>query len=175
MGQILWNSNVKISISRSNLLPIIVTVVLLAAVPFAIAEFIRTGQLYMFSRRFLDDMVARLHGRGRLRFIFQPTVAIVLGARDGVNDARAGNLPFLWSLVLHPSDRPGLLRRALASVSNLVAVAILLDVASQLLIFRRVNPFAALILGPVLIGLPYASSRALTNRITRAIRPSSDC
>jgi len=57
------------------------------------------------------------------------------------------------------------LRGALASVRNLVAVAILLDVASQFLIFRRVNPFAALLLGPVLIGLPYASSRALTNRI----------
>jgi len=161
---------VKISISRSNLLPTIVIVVLLAAVPFAIAEFLRTGQLYVFSRRFLDDMVARLHGPGRLRFIFQPTVAIVLGARDGVKDARAGNVPFLWSLVFHRSARPGLLRSALASVRNLVAVAILLDVASQLLIFRRVNPFAALILGPVLIGLPYASSRALTNRMTR--RPS---
>jgi hypothetical protein len=158
---------VKISISRSNLLPTIVIVVLLAAVPFAIAEFLRTGQLYVFSRRFLDDMVARLHGRGRLRFIFQPTVAIVLGTRDGVKDARAGNLPFLWSLVFHPSDRPGLLRNALASVRALVSVAILLDVTSQLLIFGRVNPFAALILGPVLIGLPYASSRALTNRVSR--------
>jgi hypothetical protein len=158
---------VKISISRSNLLPTIVIEVLLAAVPFAIAEFLGTGQLYVFSRRFLDDMVARLHGRGRLRFIFQPTVAIVLGARDGVKDARAGNLPFLWSLVFHASDRPGLLRSALESVRNLVAIAILLDLASQLLIFRRVNPFAALILGPVLIGFPYASSRALTNRVSR--------
>jgi hypothetical protein len=158
---------VKIFISRSNLLPTIVIVVLLAAVPFAVAEFLRTGQIYMFSRRFLDDMVARLHGPGRLRFIFQPTVAILLGARDGMKDARAGNLPFLWDQVFHASDRPGLLRSALASVSNLVAVAILLDIVSQLLILRMVNPFAALILGPVLIGLPYASSRALTNRITR--------
>ena len=38
---------------------------------------------------------ARLHGPGRLRFIFQPTVAVVLGARDGVKDARSGNPPFL--------------------------------------------------------------------------------
>jgi hypothetical protein len=148
-----------------------VVVVLAAATPFAVAEFFRTGQLYVFSRRFVDDMVARLHGPGRLRFIFQPTVAIMLGARDGAKDARLGNLPFLWGLVFHPTDRPGLLRSALASVRDLVAVAILLDVASQLLIFRRVNPFAALLLGPVLIGLPYASSRALTNRIARRQRP----
>ncbi len=141
--------------------------VLVAATPFAVAEFFRTGQLYVFSRRFVDDMVARLHGPGRLRFIFQPTAAIVLGARDGVKDARAGHPPFLWGLVFRSADRPGLLRSALASVRDLVAVAILLDVASQFLIFRMVNPFAALLLGPVLIGLPYASSRALTNRMAR--------
>jgi hypothetical protein len=163
----LENSNVKIRISRSSLLTAIVIVVLLAAVPFAVAEFLRTGQLYLFSRRFVDDIFARLHGPGRLRFIFQPTVAIMLGARDGVKDARAGNPPFLWGLVFHSADRPGLLRSALASVRDLIAVAILLDVVSQFLIFRRVNPFAALLLGPVLIALPYASSRALTNRTAR--------
>ncbi len=144
---------------------------LIAATPFAVAEFFRTGQLYVFSRRFVDDMVARLHGPGRLRFIFQPTAAIVLGARDGVKDARAGEPPFLWGLVFHSADRPGLLRSALVSVRDLVAVAILLDVASQFLIFRMVNPFAALLLGPVLIGLPYACSRALTNRIVRRRPP----
>lgn len=168
-----WISNLKISISRSTALTAIVILVLAAATPFAVAEFFRTGQLYVFSRRFVDDMVARLHGPGRLRFIFQPTVAILLGARDGVKDARAGNLPFLWSLVFHPSDRPGLLRSALASVRNLVAVAILLDVVSQLLILHMVNPFAALILGPVLIGLPYASSRALANRMARQRLPAT--
>jgi hypothetical protein len=141
--------------------------VLAAATPFAVAEFFRTGHFYILSRRFVDDIFARLHGPGRLRFIFQPTVAIILGARDGLKDARAGEPPFLWGLVLHSDERRGLLRSAVASVRDLVAVAILLDAASQLLIFRRVNPFAALIVGPVLIALPYASSRALSNRIAR--------
>jgi hypothetical protein len=141
--------------------------VLVAALPFAVAEFLRTGELYLLSRRFVDDMLARLHGPGRLRFILQPAVAIVIGARDGVKDARAGKSPFLWGLVFHPADRPGLMRSALASVRDLVAVAILLDVAAQLLIFGMVHPGAALVLGPVLIALPYASSRALTNRLAR--------
>jgi hypothetical protein len=59
------------------------------------------------------------------------------------------------------------MRSALASVRDLVAVAILLDVVAQFLIFRMVHPGAALLLGPVLIGFPYASSRALTNRVAR--------
>jgi hypothetical protein len=141
--------------------------VLLAATPFAVWEFVHTGELYVLSHRFVDDMVARLHGPGRMRFIFQPTVAIILGVRDGVKDARAGNPPFLSGLVFHRTDRPGLLRGALASVRDLVAVAILLDVVAQLLIFRMVHPGAALLLGPVLIGMPYAVSRALANRITQ--------
>ena len=140
---------------------------LVAAVPFAVAEFLKTGELYILSRRFVDDMVARLHGPGRLRFILQPLTAIVLGARDGVKDARAGNPPFLWDLFFRSSNRSRLVRSALASVRDLVAVAILLDVAAQLLIFRMVHPGAALLFGPVLIALPYASSRALTNRLAR--------
>ena len=135
--------------------------------PFAVAELWKTGELYLLSHRFLEDMTARLHGPGRLRFILQPLTAIALGARDGGRDARAGNPPFLWGLFFGSGDRSRLMRSALASVRDLVAVAILLDVAAQLLIFRMVHPGAALLFGPVLIGFPYASSRALTNRIVR--------
>ena len=154
----------KISISRSSVLTAIVIAVLLAATPFAIWEFVRTGELYVLSHRLVDDMVARLHGPGRMRFILQPTVAIILGARDGVKDAHAGSPPFLSALVFRTGRRE-LVRGALASVRDLVAIAILLDVVSQLLIFRMVHPGAALLLGPVLIAAPYAFSRAAANRI----------
>ena len=56
-----------------------VIAVLLAATPFAVWEFVRTGELYLLSHRLVDDMVARLHGPGRMRFILQPTGAITLG------------------------------------------------------------------------------------------------
>jgi len=158
---------VKISINRSSILTALVVIVLVAAVPFAIWEFIHTHELYILSHRFLNDIVARLHGPGRLRFILQPTVAIVFGARDGIKDARADRPPFLQNLLFHSTDRPGLMRSALASVRDLLAIAILLDVISQLLIFRMVHPGAALIVGPVLIALPYASSRALANRTAK--------
>jgi hypothetical protein len=120
----------------------------------------------MFSHRFLPDLVARFHGPGRMRFILQPTVAIILGARDGVKDRRAGNPPFLWGLLFRSADRIRLLRSALVSVRNIVLVAILLDAIAQFLIFRIVHPGAALALGPMLIALPYATSRALTNRVS---------
>jgi hypothetical protein len=161
-------SRLKISVSRSTILTGIVIVALLAALPFAVWEFIHTGELYVLSHRFIDDMMARLHGPGRLRFILQPTVAILLGVRDGAKDARAGNPPFLWGLLFRSHERSRLVRSGLASVRDLVAVAILLDIASQLIIFRMVHPGAALVLGPVLIAFPYATSRALTNRRLRS-------
>ena len=46
-------------------------------------------------------------------------------------------------------------------------MAIVLDAAAQLLIYRQVHPGAALAIGPVLICLPYALSRAASNRAAR--------
>ncbi len=157
----------KVAVSRSAVLTAVVIAVLVAATPFAVADFFEKGELYILSRRFMDDLIARLHGPGRLRFIFQPATAIVLGVRDGVKDAHAGNPPFLWGLVFRAGGRRVLLSSALVSVGDLLAIAILVDAAAQLLILRMVYPGAALILGPVLIAIPYASSRALANRIIR--------
>jgi hypothetical protein len=113
-------------------------------------------------------MLARLSGAGRIRFLLQPTVATLLGLRDGVKDARIGLPPFLWALAFHGEHRRELLRGAFASVRELVAVAILLNIFSQFLIFREIHPGAAILLGPVLIGTPYALSRALSGRIARS-------
>ena len=160
----------KISLSRSSILRATVIVIILATLPGAIRRLIRTGGLYLFSRQFFEDMLARLSGPGRLRFIVQPLVAILLGARDGVKDARAGSPAFLWALAFHGQHRREMLRNAFTSASDLVAIAILLDLISQFLIFREIHPAAALLLGPVLIGVPYAVARAFGNRVSRCRR-----
>jgi hypothetical protein len=156
------------SISRRMILPAIVIAVLLLSLPGSIHRFLETGDVYLFSARFFDDMLARLAGPGRLRFIFQPLVAITLGIRHGVKDAHRNIPPFLWALAFHGSHRTVLLKDAAFAVSNIVCLAILLEVISQLLIFKQVNPGAALILGPVLISLPYGSARGLANRVVRS-------
>ncbi|MBV8630238.1 MAG: hypothetical protein JOZ83_04890 [Silvibacterium sp.] len=152
---------------REWVLPIGVLAILLAFTPHALYRVFKTGDLYLFTNAFFGDIVARLHGPGRLRFILQPTVAILLGIRDGRNDGRAGAPPFLWGLVFHKELRPQLLKQMLTSLRNIVSIAILLDLISQYLIFRMVRPGAALVLGPVLIAAPYSCARALANRITR--------
>ncbi len=155
-------------ISRSSILYGLIVVILLMALPRAIRRLLQTGDPYLFTRQFFEDILARLSGPGRLRFLVQPTVATVLGCRDGIKDARSERAPFLWTLTFHTEHRREALRSAISALRDLVAMAILLDILSQFLIFREIHPGAALLVGPVLIALPYAVSRALTNRFTRA-------
>ena len=160
----------KVSLSRSSILRTVVIVVILAALPGAIRRLIQTGNLYLFTERFFEDMVARLSGPGRLRFAVQPMVAIFLGVRDGTKDARAGIPAFLWALAFHDQHRLKMLANAFSSAGDLIAISILLDLISQFLIFREIRPGAALLLGPMLIGIPYAVARTFGNRISRCRR-----
>jgi len=154
----------KISFSRSTVLSFLAIAVLLAALPSAIRRLIQTGSPYLLTREFFDDILARFSGAGRLRFIVQPTVALVIGVRDGIKDAREGHLPFVMALLSQPAHKYDLLRSAFASVRDLVSIAIIFDVICQFLIFRRIHPGAALLVGPILIAIPYAASRALAHR-----------
>ena len=43
-------------------------------------------------------------------------------------------------------------------------MGIILDVVFQWVLYRAVHPGAALVVGPILICVPYSVSRALTNR-----------
>jgi hypothetical protein len=169
----------KISLSRSSILTVLAIAILLAALPSAIGRLVRTGDPYLLTQQFFDDMLARLSGTGRLRFILQPVAALLVGMRDGIKDSRAGHPPFLLALVFHRARKADLLQSAFTSVRDLVAIAIILDVISQFFIFQEIHPGAALVLGPVLIAVPYSISRALANRIARrrsqqasVIRPS---
>jgi hypothetical protein len=158
----------KVSLPRSSILRTVVIVIILAVLPGAIRRLIQTGNLYLFTERFFEDMVARLSGR--LRFVVQPMVAIFLGVRDGAKDAREGNPTFLWALAFHEQHRVKMLANAFSSAGDLIAIAILLDLISQFLIFREIRPGAALLLGPALISVPYAVARTFGNRISRSLR-----
>jgi hypothetical protein len=156
-------------ITRSTIFTAAAVLVLLAAIPSAIQDTFATGRIYLFSWEFLADLPVRFTGPGRLRFILQPAMAIILGLRWGLADARAGRPPYVMGLLFDPLHRREYLRTGLTAVRNLVAIGIILDVVAQFLIFQQVHPGAALLIGPLLIGAPYAIARAVTNRATRMI------
>jgi len=154
-----------------NVVLALLILVFLAAVPSSLRYAYQHGGFYLFSTAFLRDLPKRLTGPGRLRFIFQPVVAIFLGIRAGASDARAGRPPYILGLLTDGQHRTQMLRDSFAQLFTVIAVAILLDAISQFFILRQIFPGAAIVVGPVLIAIPYSLSRALSNRWRRAKQP----
>jgi hypothetical protein len=152
-----------------TIVTVLALLVIAAAIPFAIVDTIEKGRVYLFSSQFLEELPQRFSGSGRLRFILQPLLAILLGVRGGMADAKVGNPPYLFGLLFAAGQRRELLRSAGEAIGILLAMGIIFDVVFQLVLYREVHPGAALLIGPILICTPYALSRALTNRLARML------
>lgn len=149
------------------MLAVLTLLVLALSVPGSLRDAFDRGGIYLFSRAFLEDLPKRLTGPGRFRFVLQPAIAILLGIRAGMMDARAGRPPYLQGVLLHRGLRRELMRSGFESVGNLLLMGILLDAVCQWLILGVSHPGAALVVGPVLIAGPYSLARALSNRLAR--------
>ncbi len=121
-------------------------------------------QIYHSFGQLAQDLVMRLTGPLSFRFILQPLVALVLGARDGVLDAKAGRPPYVWGLIFHPEGRARQISRGLATLGKPIIVAVVIDAVAQFLMFRTVYPGAAVLVGIAVMALPYVLARALINR-----------
>jgi hypothetical protein len=141
--------------------------VLLLSVPVSLEYARHNSGLYLFSRAFLEDIPKRLGGPGRFRFVVQPMIAIAIGIRGGLSDARAGKPAYLQGIVFNRRLRGELLRTGFAHVAKLLLMGILLDSVCQWLILGISYPGAALVVGPVLIVGPYGLARAGSNRFAR--------
>ena len=155
------------TLRRETIVTVLALLVIAAAIPPAIVDSIETGRVYLFSSQFLEELPQRFSGPGRFRFILQPVLAILLGVPGGLADARAGNPPYLFGLIFDAGRRTELLRSGAAAVRTLLAMGIILDVVFQLVIYQAVHPGAALVVGPILICIPYGLSRALTTRLVQ--------
>jgi hypothetical protein len=117
---------------------------------------------------FFESLVLDLtSGKGQLRFLIQPIVAIFLGARLGLADAREGKHPFLLRLFKTTHDRAKLFKESLSDVVLPLCIGIALDGILQHYVVGYVRPLQAVLVGMTLVWLPYSVSRALTNRIVR--------
>ena len=169
MSQTLSKAASFLKLRGKTIVTVLALLVIAATIPFAIVDTFEKGRIYLFSSQFLEELPQRFSGSGRLRFILQPLIAILLGVRGGMTDARVGNPPYLFGLFFAAGQRRELLRSAGEAISILLAMGIILDVVFQLVLYREVHPGAALLIGPILICTPYAITRALTNRLTRSL------
>jgi len=159
-----------VTLRRETLVTAVTIVAIGIATVAALVDTIETGRVYLFSWQFLEELPRRFTGPGRFRFILQPTLAIVFGVRGGLADARVGNPPYLFGLLLAGGRRQELLRSGIAAIRNLLAAGIIMDLAFQLVLYHSVHPGAALLVGPIFICGPYVLSRALSNRLVSQLR-----
>jgi hypothetical protein len=109
----------------------------------------------------------RLTGPLGFRFIVQPIAATLLGIRDGRRDVEAGEPPYLLNLLAHPDKRWRLWRSSLRAMLVPVIIGVILDGIAQTMIFSVLRPGQAILVGAILIGLPYITARGLINRYIR--------
>jgi hypothetical protein len=121
----------------------------------------------LFPRSFEEGVWARMTGPGKGRFVLQPVVAIALGIRDGIADAKQDKPPYFIRVLFKSEHKLSVLKTGLKSVVKPLTIGIVLDMILQWVIFRGVFLVPAVIAGTILVALPYAIARGLSNRIAR--------
>ena len=118
-------------------------------------------------RGFWEGIVDVASGRGQLRLFLQPLLAVIVGVKFGLADAKSGKDPFLLRVVRSPALRVDLLERAFKGVLVPFTIAVVVDGVLQYLSYGYVRPLAALVMGAMLVFAPFLISRSIANRVYR--------
>jgi len=111
------------------------------------------------------NLIDRLTGPLHFRFILQPVVASIFAIISGLRDAKAHKPPYFWALLTYPADRRAMIKDGWKSVGKVFLVALVLDIAYQVFVFRFVYSDEMLIVGFILTVAPYLILRGFTNRL----------
>jgi hypothetical protein len=120
--------------------------------------------------RFWEHLGDRIGGPLTFRLILQPVMAGLLAIRAGLADARAGRPPYFWTILTDPAHRRDLLREGWKAVAKVFILAVAIDVAYELIVFRRIYPGEVLVVAFLLACVPYLLIRGPVNRIASAGR-----
>lgn len=116
---------------------------------------------------FWQHLVSDLSGRGQIRLFLQPAMAIFLGIRIGLSDAKSGASPFVRNLVDSKDERWRLLGESIRYAWMPLTFAFVVDCILQYLTLGRIRLLAAVIVGFLLVYLPFTAARGFSNRIYR--------
>ena len=115
--------------------------------------------------RVWEDLGGRVGGPMTFRLVLQPLVAATLAIKAGLLDARTGRPAYFWTILTSPADRPELLREGWKAVTKVFVLAVLIDAAYQVTVFRWIYPFEVLLVAFLLACVPYLVIRGPVNRI----------
>lgn len=117
--------------------------------------------------RIWENLVGRLDGPMKLRFLLQPTMATMIAIKAGLKDAQESRPAYFWAIFTDASQRRELLHQGWIAVSKVFIIAAVMDVIYQYLVFRWFYPGEALTVAFVLAFIPYLLIRGPVNRIAQ--------
>jgi hypothetical protein len=120
-----------------------------------------------FFRESWDMLIGRAQGPFAFRLILQPLSAAIIACRAGWRDAHARRPAYGWAVVTDRANRRGLLREGWKELTRVFALAVLVDLIYEGIVFRRIYPGQSVIVAVVLALLPYPLIRGLMNRLVR--------
>jgi hypothetical protein len=115
--------------------------------------------------RVMENMSDRVTGPMKFRLFLQPIMAASFAIVAGLKDARAGRPPYFWALFTQPEHRVDMIREGWRSVGKVFILAVLLDIAYQIIVARFVYPGEVVLVAFALAIVPYLILRGLINRI----------
>ena len=119
--------------------------------------------------RMWDGLVARVGGPMTFRVILQPTMAVLLAIRSGLEDAREGRPPYLWTILTDAKQRGDLLRQGWKACARVFFLAIIMDVIYQWIMQKWIYPVEVIVVAIVLALVPYLLVRGPVTRIARRL------
>jgi hypothetical protein len=119
-------------------------------------------------RRMRDHIVAMVGGRGTLRFVIQPALAVLLGIIHGIRDHRRGRAPYLIALLHAHGRRFAHVGEGLRQIVVPLVLAVAFSELFQYLNRGRISFAYGLLYAVLFIAIPYFIARALANRVAGA-------
>jgi len=121
----------------------------------------------------MPGLISRTTGPLKFRFFLQPSMAIILAVRSGLQDSREGKPPFFWEFCKDPVRRSQLIADCWKSIGKIFILAIVLDCVYQVIELHWVYTSDALIVAFLLAIIPYVAVRGPVNRIA-SVRKAAD-
>lgn len=125
-------------------------------------------------QRMAENLLGRLDGPLHFRFFVQPLMAAIIAVVDGMKDAKAGRPAYFWAVLVNPKHRRVLLSEGRKSVGKIFILAVVLDIAYQLIVYHTVYPGEMLIVAFLLAIVPYAVLRGPVNRLMQSCNRKKD-
>jgi hypothetical protein len=115
--------------------------------------------------RIWRDIVERPGGPMTFRFILQPCMAAIAAAYDGINDARLGRDPYLWTILTNPHESAARLREGLVATARILLLGFGMDAIYQAIVLKTFYPGEMAIIAILLAFIPYLMLRGPFARI----------